>query len=103
MRNDFIVKVGSYGSNTYLILDGEAAIFGINNELMGILKSGCHYSSDVPKQLNNFGKKRIVHVIARTLTIVGVFKKQDIEYLYRCYPEWETKMKLLNCIIRQAA
>lgn len=78
MRNDFIVKVGSYGTNTYLLLDGEAAMFGINNELMGILKSGCHYSSDVPKNFNNFGKKRIIHLIARTLTIVGVFKKNDI-------------------------
>jgi len=81
MRNDFIVKVGSWGSTTYLLLDGEAAILGINNELMGILKSGCHYSSDLPKKGNNFGKKRIVHVIARSLSIVGVLKKQDIEYL----------------------
>jgi len=44
-----------------------------------------------------------VHLIARTLTIVGVFRKEDIEYLYRCYPEWEKKMKLLNTIIRKAA
>jgi len=42
MRNDFIVKVGSWGSTTYLILDGEAAVLGINNEVMGLLKSGCH-------------------------------------------------------------
>jgi len=52
MRNDFIVKVGSWGSSTYLVLDGEAAILGINNELMGLLKSGCHYSSDLPKKAN---------------------------------------------------
>jgi len=91
MRNDFIVKVGSWGSTTYLILDGEAVILGINKEVMGLLKPGCHYSSDLPKKINQFGKKRIVHLIARTLTIVGVFRKEDIEYLYRCYPEWEKK------------
>jgi hypothetical protein len=103
MRNDFIVKVGSWGSTIYLVLDGEAAILGINNELMGLLKSGCHYSSDIPKKEHHYGRKRIVHLIAKTLTIVGVFKKQDIEYLYKCYPEWEKRMKLLNIIIRRAA
>jgi len=38
MRNDFIVKVGSWGSTTYLILEGEAVILGINKRGHGALE-----------------------------------------------------------------
>ena len=47
MRRDFIVKAGSYGTNLYIILDGEALVFGINNELIGIMKSGTHFNNDL--------------------------------------------------------
>jgi len=71
LRKDFIAKVGSHGTNSYIILDGEAAVFGINNELLGIMKSGCHFSNTISAE-QNYGNKRIVHIVARTLTIVGV-------------------------------
>jgi signal-transduction protein with cAMP-binding, CBS, and nucleotidyltransferase domain len=30
LPNEFIIKCGSYSEDLYIILDGEAAIFGIN-------------------------------------------------------------------------
>ena len=92
LGNDFIVKVGSWGSNTYIIMDGEAAMYGINNELLGIMKSGSHFSNDLPSKMNNFEKKRLVHIMARTLTIVGVLKRSDILFLYEAFPEFKEKM-----------
>jgi hypothetical protein len=43
MGNEFIVKCGTYGRSMYIILDGEALMFGINNELVCIMRSGTHY------------------------------------------------------------
>lgn len=51
MRRDFIVKAGSYGTNLYIILDGEALVFGINNELLGIMKSGTHFNNDLGQMI----------------------------------------------------
>ena len=82
MKKDFIVKVGSYGSNTYVILDGEAAMYGITNELIGILKPGSHFSNVSiagDDQKLNYNSKRIVHVIAKSLTIIGVIKRNDLD------------------------
>jgi len=45
MNQEFIIKAGSYGQNFYLILDGEALMFGINNDLICIMKSGTHFNN----------------------------------------------------------
>jgi len=101
LRKDFIVKVGSYGTNLYIMLDGEAAAFGINNELLGFMKSGSHFSNDIGGP--NFQNKRIVHLIARSLIIVGVLRHEDLETLYEAYPDWKEKVQTLNGIIHKVA
>jgi len=45
MNQEFIIKVGSYGRSLYLILDGDALMFGINNELICIMNSGTHFNN----------------------------------------------------------
>lgn len=47
MPRDFIIKAGSDDSNLYFILDGNALMFGIDDNLIGILSSGSHYSCEV--------------------------------------------------------
>lgn len=47
LKKDFIIKAGSFGENLYIILDGEALVFGINNDLIGIMKSGTHFNNEM--------------------------------------------------------
>lgn len=44
MPKDFIIKAGSNDENFYFILDGNALMFGIDDNLIGILSSGSHFS-----------------------------------------------------------
>jgi hypothetical protein len=79
MKNDFIIKGGSYGKNFYIMLDGEATMVGFNTDIIGIMGRGCHFSNDLlPKDDDNYHNKRIVHIVAKTLSVVGVIQKSDI-------------------------
>ena len=89
MKKDFIVKGGSYGKNLYIILEGEAIVFGMNNDIIGIMRNGCHFSNELgPKVIEDFNGKRIVHIVAKSLTIVGVLPKEDLDILFQAYPYW---------------
>jgi signal-transduction protein with cAMP-binding, CBS, and nucleotidyltransferase domain len=45
MKSDMIVRLGSQSQDLFLILDGEALVFSINNELVGRLKKGSHFNN----------------------------------------------------------
>ena len=47
MPKDFIIKAGSNDENFYFILDGNALMFGIDDNLIGILSSGSHFSCNL--------------------------------------------------------
>jgi hypothetical protein len=47
MPRDFIIKAGVTDQNFYFVLDGNAIMFGMNNNLLGILSSGTHYCTDI--------------------------------------------------------
>lgn len=53
----------------YIILDGEAALFGINNELICFLRNGSHYMND---DTENFDFRSPIHVVANSLVVVGL-------------------------------
>ena len=73
MNQEFIVKAGSYGRNFYLILDGEALMFGINSELLCIMKSGTHFHNSLDiDAAEDFNGKRLCHLIAKDIVVVGV-------------------------------
>ena len=69
-------------------------MFGINNELLGIMKSGCHFSNTI--EGSNYNNKRIVHIVARTLTIVGVLQQKDLNLLFDAYPSWKQRILMVN-------
>ena len=83
MKKDFIVKAGSYGDNIYIILDGEALVFGMNNDLIGIMRSGTHFSNKLGSKIKeDFNGKRIFHIVAKQLTVVGIISKEDANVLF---------------------
>lgn len=47
MPRDFIIKAGSLDDKFYFILEGEAVLVGLVDEVIGILKSGAHLSKDL--------------------------------------------------------
>ena len=97
MNNEYIVKCGSYGRNLYLILDGEAVMFGINNELICILKSGTHFSNELEEDVvENYGGKRLCHLIAKSITVVGVLDQEIVNKLLEGYPFFKQLILKLN-------
>jgi len=67
MPRDFIIKAGSYGESLYFILDGEAIMIGLNNDILGILACGSHFNIDLGTGVHskdNFYGKRLIHLMS---------------------------------------
>ena len=47
MQGDFIIKGGSFGEEMFIILDGEGLLFGINSDLIAIMKCGTHFNNEL--------------------------------------------------------
>ena len=66
MPRDFILKAGSHGESLYFILDGEAVMFGIDNDIIAILRCGSFFNNDISLSDNhkdNYYGKRICHIV----------------------------------------
>ena len=73
MKGDLIVSGGSTSEDTYILLDGEAVIFGMNEVLIGYLETGGHYSNYLdPEDEDRFEGKRPVHIVSKSITLVGI-------------------------------
>jgi signal-transduction protein with cAMP-binding, CBS, and nucleotidyltransferase domain len=78
MKNEFITRCGSKTEDLYIILDGEAGVFGINNELLFLMRNGSHIWNNDPNGSNeNFDSKSIMSIVANSLVIVGIIKITD--------------------------
>jgi len=53
MPKDFIIKAGSADDDFYFILDGNVLMYGLDENLIGILSSGAHFSNDCEDNYNN--------------------------------------------------
>ena len=77
MPHEFIVKAGSYNECLYFILEGEAVIFGLGNQLLAIMRAGSHFNVDIgqidPAQI--YHGKRILHIVSTTQTAVAIVEK----------------------------
>ena len=47
MPKEFIIKAGSNDEKFYFILDGDALMVGMDDNLIGILSSGSHFSCNI--------------------------------------------------------
>ena len=69
MPREFISKAGSYGDSLYFILDGEAIMIGMGNDIVGIFREGSHYSNDIEyeeDQNTSFHGKSLCHLVTLT-------------------------------------
>lgn len=100
MQGEFIVTGGTYGRETYIVLDGTAIMFALNGDLIGVLKSGGHFGSETLSnrlQDRRQPNKRLLHVLAKTVnTVVGVLSEENANVLYKAFPDWEKKIRYLN-------
>ena len=97
MNGDFIVVGGSSSMNTYIILEGEAVVFGLNEEFIAFIKSGGHYSNDLEDgDEYTYNHKRPLHIVSKGISIVGVLNVDKLKELYIAYPEFKDKMRTLN-------
>ena len=67
MPREFIIKAGSIGDSLYMILDGEAVMIGLGNDIISVLRSGSHYDMDIGNgklsEDTHYGK-RISHLVS---------------------------------------
>ena len=100
MPREFIIKAGSYGESLYLILDGEAVMFGLGNDILGILRSGAHFNLDIGTGDTSpeiyFGK-RIVHLVSLELCTIGLVEQEQLHVLFEAFPFWKALVRKLNC------
>jgi len=90
MDGDFIIIGGSTSQNTYIMLEGEAIIFSLNEKFMAYIKSGGHYSNDLsPDDEDRFEYKRPLHMVSYGISVVGVLSKDHLYNLYTAYPQFQ--------------
>ncbi len=89
MSGEFIVRGGSYGKSLYIVLEGEAYMVGMDNQILGIMVRGAHFSNDLLPEVGNFEKKRTLHIVTKKQCIVGAIHKKDLKLLYEAYPAWK--------------
>ena len=93
-----LLKIGGRGINSLIILDGEALVFGINQEFIGFLKPGAHFSNH--RQLS-YNDKHIANVVANSLMVVGYLGEDEVQLLQDTYPEWFEKFRKLNDLFHE--
>lgn len=97
MDGDFVVIGGSTSRNTYIIMEGEATVFGLNEEFMSVIRSGGHYSNDLEEGDEDILKyKRPLHIVSAGISIVGILNYNDLHDLYVAYPDLKKKLRILN-------
>ena len=123
MRHDFLLKAGHSTEDTFIILEGKVKVYGITNELLGILTNGSHFGldlskmatelefSDIPEQFqsilqmdspkDNFKNKSTVHLVTKSYVTIGVISKSDRKVLYKAYPFLKYKMQMVNRLMFQ--
>jgi len=97
LPKQFIAKIGEMGSDTFIILDGEVTMYGIDNECLGVLKSGSHISNILRDNMHpSLCKKRVAHLVVKQFAVVGVLAAEDAKTLGMAYPSWHQKFILTN-------
>jgi hypothetical protein len=97
MDGDFIVIGGSSSMNTYIILEGEAIVFGLNEEFIAYIKSGGHYSNNLEDDDEEaFEYKRPLHIVSKGISIVGILSIDRLKELYMAYPDFKRTLRVLN-------
>lgn len=75
-------------------------MFGINNELVCILKSGTHFSNELENDVEeNYGGKRLCHLIAKSITVVGVIDYEVVSQLLEAYPFFKQLILKFNHVL----
>ena len=62
------------------------------DEIIGVLKVGSHYSLDLSQGKYNYDYKTSCYMIATQPTVVGVVSQEGLDLLYSSFPEWKKKM-----------
>ncbi|CAI2367548.1 unnamed protein product [Moneuplotes crassus] len=97
MDGDFIVIGGSSSMNTYFLLEGEAIIIGLNEEFIGYMKTGGHYSNDLDDDNENtFDYKRPFHIVSKGISKVGILNRSKLYDLYIAFPRFKETLRDLN-------
>jgi CRP-like cAMP-binding protein len=87
IAKDIIIKCGSYGEDLFIILEGEALVFGINNELVGLMRHGSHFNNSYSESdAYDYKGKRLIHMVAKSHLILGVVDKKNLEKIFEAYP-----------------
>mmetsp|Transcript_40599 Transcript_40599/g.39187 ORF Transcript_40599/g.39187 Transcript_40599/m.39187 type:complete len:134 (+) Transcript_40599:86-487(+) len=82
LANEFIIKGGSYGRQCFILLDGEAVMVGMDNSVLGVMSQGCHFNNDLMPEQETYAKKKTLHILTRTLSIVGVISIKNLRSMY---------------------
>ena len=97
MDGDFVIVGGSSSMNTYIILEGEAVVFGLNEEFISHIKSGGYYSNDLEVgDEDTFQFKRPLHIVSKGISLVGILSIEKLQELYIAYPDLKTTLQSLN-------
>ena len=50
MKGEFMVYGGSYSTTSYILLEGDLVVFGMNEDYIGYLTPGVMYSNSFPEK-----------------------------------------------------
>jgi len=68
-------------------------LIGLNNRKLGVLRAGAFYSDELEEKPL---VRRLVHLVARRISIVGVITSENLDLIMKAYPSLTRKLYFAN-------
>jgi hypothetical protein len=113
-------------TETYILLEGELRVYGLDDELLAVMTKGSHFGLDLSDNFtertiicsydekvrtafkmdfasDNFDNRPIVHLVADSIVTLGVLKQENRERLYSAFTSFKQRMQFINRVLFQLA
>ena len=83
MPREFIIKAGSVGDGLIFILEGQAVMMGLDNDVISILRPGAHHHNEFGvSEKETYHGRRLFHLISQQETSIGYLDSRAVKKMF---------------------
>lgn len=89
MPREFIIKAGSHGDGLIFIMEGQAVMMGLDNDVIAILRPGTHHHNEFGvSEKETYHGRRLFHLVSHQQTSIGFLDMRGIKKMFQAFPDW---------------